>query len=1147
MNVKEEIARIRAEVSGVERTLARVSMRLDQMEARQRALDSEGVAESGVTAKKTAATPPPLPPRVAEMWTPPIPSTEETIPAPTMPAPQKTPEPVPLKPAARKPIAPARKRLRIGPPEGMSWEMALGTYWLPRIGMPIIAMAVVYGFTWVAGQFKDAAWMPYARVGIGFSISAGLLGIGWRLEKKYAAYARILMGGGLGVLYFVVFATWYIPQTRIAPSQEFTLVCLGLLVAGWGAIAQWRKSQLVALSMTLLGHFTVALSTLTLETPSRAAVGGLLVLGIGSAWFLYRNGWYAVALSAMAGSYLNQFLWLSRAPAGGGVLEFSMGMAVLAAYLATFAAAERLTPVAFAAGRPRVRNIYCGLNTGGFVLLGVALIQGFAFARPYDFLLYFATALFAGGMGWSYAQREVGGFDLYYRPTGDAEPGSADSGQNAAGTGDPLSAIYFTKASVLAAMGFAAWLDGPAVTLSLALESLALLLAARRSRRPIGRVLALGSAALAFAHGMYTLAAEPFPAFGEPDFYGYGLATLATAVVLWAVAELYRVTSWQTFATRPYTGPAFLEPLCRDLEMLPSEPGAPPRPSRMALAHLLVGFGVLLLAGAVAELVTQPWRAPLMGFFGLAVAAAGLARRSAPLLSGSVFLAGIGALVWLGELYGLQPPEGNLLMLGAVCVIPLWTASELLRQLGPSRLRPYEHFDDIQGAWRRNTDLMANLYGAAAAALTGATVFEGLAAEPGLLLLGALTLAACVYAAATGAANIGLYACLVAFCAVVPAASLHASAGEPWMAVAGLVLLGAGATSVEERWWGPRVGLAFQRLLPAPYLLYGVFAWSGLWLVDRLFPDAVQPGAVAVLAMLLALAMPWLHARAMATWSTALVAVATLVWLGERPGTLPVGWWHASAAVLVGLSLAGDRYFTARKPFAQPWPGRVLLFCAWIACTGYNREMAHGGWQYTGSAAIALGFLGYGGLFRSGTAALLSLAGAVMATVPLLLNASSRMELVALCAAYVSLIVYWLCVERGVAIVLKRTRFKLVEGHETAIGLGLAGVTALLGVLCLARIETIHDFYLTLSWTVWALAIFCWALVTRQPWFRYAGLATFGLALGRAFLLDVWKLEGLYRAGALMTLGAALLAVAYGYIRWRASQDTGTEAEDKEP
>ena len=54
-------------------------------------------------------------------------------------------------------------------------------------------------------------------------------------------------------------------------------------------------------------------------------------------------------------------------------MDFALGMAVLATYLVLYALADRFTPYEHASTRTRTRNIYCGLNTGGFRLLGLAL------------------------------------------------------------------------------------------------------------------------------------------------------------------------------------------------------------------------------------------------------------------------------------------------------------------------------------------------------------------------------------------------------------------------------------------------------------------------------------------------------------------------------------------------------------------------------------------------------------------------------------------------------------------------------------------------------------------------------------------------------------------------------------------------------
>ncbi|MBX3179507.1 MAG: DUF2339 domain-containing protein [Candidatus Hydrogenedentes bacterium] len=1139
MNVYDEISAIRADLNGVKRTVERLSLRLDEAEARQRALDA---------APRESAPPSPIEVLRPDQAEPVPPTVVETIRTPSAPLPpplpleraKPAPAPTPATvatvaaaPVASRPATPAalpaKKPRRFGPPEGMSWEMALGTYWLPRIGVPLIAMAVVYGFTWVAGQFQDAPWMPWARVAVGLGIAGAMAGTGWKLEARYPAFARLLMGGGLGVLYFVIFATWYIPQTRIAPRQEYTLVALALLVAGWGAIAHWRRSALVALIMTLMGHFTVALSTLTLEAPSRAAVGGLLLLGAGSAWFLYRHGWYAVAMAAMTGSYLNQFFWLASAPSGGQAPEFIAGMLVLCAYLVLYAIADRVAPVAFAVERARLRTAYAGVNTGGFLLLSLILMQGFEFTRSTEHLLYFGTALFALAMGWSYTRR-------------DWSQGRAETGDRPAE--DPLASFYLTKASVLTAVGFGAWLDGPTVTLSLALQSLVLILAARETHRHAPRLLALGAVALTLAHGACTWGFSSAPSLGEPGFVGHSAVLAAAVAVLWGVAEIYRVTPWHSFATGPWRGPLWLQTLREDLE-IHEHAAAVPGPSRMVLSHIVAFAGVLLLLGHGNRLLADHQAAPLFALIAAALAGLGLGLRSAPLLLASAAVTFEGALTWFGHLATPAASASDVLYPGAIVIVSALAIAELLRVLAPVRMARYALHGDIQGSWPRNSELVANLHAMLAALLTAATALD--AAMPpahGLLVLGALSLAAVAGAALAGSASLGLFALVTGCFCAAPAVLLPSGDGMPWAALAGVGALAVASTAVETRWWGERAGLAFHRLLPAPYLVYGVVTWCVLWILDGEIGPGWRPAAIMVVALVLMAGMLALHARSLAVLATAVAALATLDWLADRPAT--AGWpvsWYAGAALLVGGALAGERFLRSRKPFAEPWPARILVVCAWLAALGFNREFADPAWRFAGAGVVALAFLGWSAVFRGGSAALLSLAGAALYT--LLILAESAPAVVegesGRLYGYLILIAYWLCVERGTAALRARATIPLLERNTAWAIPAVVGLSVLLGVVCLSRIPVIHNFYLTMSWAAWAIAVFGWAMFTGQRWFRYAGLAVIGLALGRVFLLDVWRLHGLERAGALLALGVTILGVGYGYTRWRASQESSAK------
>ena len=63
------------------------------------------------------------------------------------------------------------------------------------------------------------------------------------------------------------------------------------------------------------------------------------------------------------------------------------------------------------------------------------------------------------------------------------------------------------------------------------------------------------------------------------------------------------------------------------------------------------------------------------------------------------------------------------------------------------------------------------------------------------------------------------------------------------------------------------------------------------------------------------------------------------------------------------------------------------------------------------------------------------------------------------------------------------------------------------------------------------VALFGVFFVTRQIYYRYAGLAVFVPALVRLFFRDTRELEGGNRVAARIGLGVVLLAAVLGYVR----------------
>jgi len=76
-------------------------------------------------------------------------------------------------------------------------------------------------------------------------------------------------------------------------------------------------------------------------------------------------------------------------------------------------------------------------------------------------------------------------------------------------------------------------------------------------------------------------------------------------------------------------------------------------------------------------------------------------------------------------------------------------------------------------------------------------------------------------------------------------------------------------------------------------------------------------------------------------------------------------------------------------------------------------------------------------------------------------------------------------------------------------------------------------FYLTASWSLLALALFTAGIALRERMYRWMGLGILACALGRVMIVDVWKLETIYRILSFMALGIVLLVLGFIYNKYQ--------------
>ena len=1033
---------------------------------------------------------------------------------------------------------------KIGPKDpDMGWEMALGTYWLPRLGVAALAVFVVYLLT------LAAQWMgpppPEVRVAAAYAVCAALLGFGWRLEGKYPGYARVLYGGGFATSYFVTFATYYVPIAKIFETPTITLIGLAVVVVAWGAVAQRRQSTTVAMLTTGIGHLTIGLTTTSVESPTLYPVAGIVALSVGSAFFLLKNRWYYVAALGVVGSYANHFLLMARAESSGTVEEFSVGIAVLALYLLLFALAELFAPeeVRRKAVPVWFRSGLVTLNTAAFFVLGTILVNGYSFAAGFQYVFRYSLASALLIIAFAYLIRRKA---------------------------DPLYNVYMIKGIAMLTFGLSAQFSGSPLTAWLAVQMVVLLAHARHSGLLVVRLLAFSVGAIAFVQGAYSIADSASVPYAASNYAAYAIQACLVVVGLLVASLVYQRTDWAPRS--PRTGP-FGRDTLRTLWQLdlvsesPDSLSADEKPLKGLLFPYIYAIGgVLLLVGYVARLIALEDRVVFSGGVALALGGVAFWLIAAPFGRGAVLVL-VSALIWAivgfiehviisydDAMYTAHAVKAAFAV--AFFLVACEGARRVLRSsdLARSDVLPGFGFlassDSIMASKfttgkseGRHEPFLPYLVALAGAGIFLAYTVEFVESGHRLLAIALASVVLLVLAWFLKALPFGLMSLLMVI-AAIPSGSFEIVKDiEPRFAVIALVVLAVVAVSSERRLVGARSSLSFHQFPKSPYALYGVFAWLlGLFLT---FEFTAPTDALALVAAAVALAglAVVLDAGAMAACSAALLVWAQLHWYEGGAGS-DAAWRHGVAWLIVAVAVAGDRYYAIRKVRAV---GAVLLVSAWALVFRYvyTEVGVDHGWVSFFWTATGLAFSVCAMGLRSATAGVLGFVSVVLASVHqvAISYGVDRAELTqeALIAGFVAPALLWFAFERITA--LGPSRVKVEVAVPPFLGGFFVGVGAAMLVIMFERMPSLGQFFLTMSWSLLGLALFGLALGFRERWYRYAGLLVLFLAIVHAFY-DTRHLEGFPRVAAWGVLGLVLLGLGYGYVKaFTATQSSKKRAE----
>ena len=170
-----------------------IGARLDALEKRVRAL--ELALAGGVEAA--------LPPTAAAIPTPPEP--EPVTETRWRAQPQAEPPPIPQQPEPRPEPQATAPVFRAEPRGPNFWERLFTENLLVKAGIVILFFGVAFLLKYMYERVHVPIELRLAAIAAG---GIALLAIGWRLRSSRPGYALAMQGGGVGVLYLVIFAAF---------------------------------------------------------------------------------------------------------------------------------------------------------------------------------------------------------------------------------------------------------------------------------------------------------------------------------------------------------------------------------------------------------------------------------------------------------------------------------------------------------------------------------------------------------------------------------------------------------------------------------------------------------------------------------------------------------------------------------------------------------------------------------------------------------------------------------------------------------------------------------------------------------------------------------------------------------------------------
>lgn len=204
---------------------------------------------------------------------------------------------VPRQPAGAAPLADGEPGL---------WERLVGANLVAKVGVVILFIGVAFLLRYA----YERVHVPIELRLTGASLVAlAMLAIGWRLRDKRRAYALILQGGGIGVLYLVIFGAFRLFNLLPAPAAFAMLVA----VSAASAVLAVAQNSLALAAFGVAGGFLAPILASTGRGDHVMLFSYYAVLNAGIVGIAWLRAWRVLNVLGFGFTFAIGLLWGQRA------------------------------------------------------------------------------------------------------------------------------------------------------------------------------------------------------------------------------------------------------------------------------------------------------------------------------------------------------------------------------------------------------------------------------------------------------------------------------------------------------------------------------------------------------------------------------------------------------------------------------------------------------------------------------------------------------------------------------------------------------------------------------------------------------------------------------------------------------------------